>query len=132
MRADTIFMMVPVLDELRPALKSRAEGATEIAQLRDVLVDVRDENDGRKIIVLTFVLADPSNGADTWPVAELWELRRVAREVVPKALAKILDKAAKDRDIAVDDLPPFGWTVEFKPEHMPPLAPDDVPLAVED
>jgi hypothetical protein len=129
--ADNIFIMVPVLDELPPALKSRADETTEIP-LRDVLMDVRVEDDGRRTIVLTFVLADPPEGMETWPVDELWALRRVAREVVPEALAKVLEKAAKDHGVEPDELPSYSWTVEFRPEQMPPIAPDDVPLTFED
>jgi hypothetical protein len=124
--------MVPaVLDEISPALKSRAEGTTKIAQIREVLTDIRTEDDGRWTIVLTFLLADPPKGMETWPVEELWELRRVAREVVPQSISKNLQELANERDIDVDDLPPISWTVEFKPEHMPPVAPADEQLEFE-
>ncbi len=124
--------MVPVaLDEISPALKRRAQGATEIAQLREVVSDVRHDDDGGTTIVLTFVLADPPAGADTWPVDELWELRRIAREVVPKVMATSLENAARERGVSIEDLPSIDWAVEFKPEHMPSLAPDDESLEFE-
>jgi hypothetical protein len=125
-------MVPPVaLDDLRPALKDRAKDSPEIAHLRDVLWELHKEDDGSTTIVFTFVLADPPDGMETWPVDELWELRRVAREVVPKSLEKALAEAAVEAGTTVDALPQFGWTVEFKPEHMPPLAPDDESLEFE-
>jgi hypothetical protein len=118
--------MGPVLlDDVSPALKSHADGVTEIALIRDVLHRVDVEDDGTRTIVLTLVLADPPAGMDTWPVEELWELRRIAREVVPKSLATALDKTAEEAGTSVDALPAFGWSVEFQPEHMPPLAEGD-------
>lgn len=118
--------MVPaILDDLPPVLKSRAEGATKIALLRDVVPRVRAEDDGTRTLVLTFVLADPPDGMDTWPVDELWELRRIAREVVPEKVAKAVASAAREAGTTVDALPSFSWTVQFQPEHMPPLADDD-------
>jgi hypothetical protein len=127
-----LIMVPPVaLDDLRPVLKDRAKDSPEIAHLRDVLSEPHKEDDGSTTIVFTFVLADPPDGMETWPVDELWELRRVAREVIPKSLEKALAKAAAKAGTTVDALAQFGWTVEFKPEHMPPLAPDDESLEFE-
>lgn len=127
-----LIMVPPVaLDDLRPVLKDRAKDSPEIAHLRDVLSDLHREDDGSTTIVFTFVLAAPPDGMETWPVDELWELRRVAREVIPKSLEKALAEAAAKAGTTVDALPQFGWTVEFKPEHMPPLAPDDESLEFE-
>lgn len=124
-------VMVPVLlDDLPPELKSRAEGATKVAQVREVVSHLREgDDDDATTIVLTFVLADPPAGMDTWPVEELWELRRIARDVVPQALGAAVAKAAADAGISVDAIPKFGWTVEFKPEHMPSFAADDKSIA---
>lgn len=127
-----MFAMVPVLlEELPTALKSRAEGTTRVARVRDVAVRVLEHDDGGMTVVLTFVLADPPDGMETWPVEELWELRRVAREIVPGTVARVVQEAALEAGIAVDALPTFSWTVEFKPEHMPPLAADDESIAFE-
>jgi hypothetical protein len=126
MRADIMPVMVPVmLDDLPPALKRRAEGTTEVALVRDVISRVHTEDDGTRTIVLTWVLADPPSGMDTWPIEELWELRRVAREVVPQAVARAVAEAAREAGTTAEVLPAFSWTVEFQPEHMPPLAKGD-------
>lgn len=124
--------MVPIaLDDLPLMVKSRAEGRTKIAQVRKIVPEVRDQDDGRTTVVLAFVLADPPAGMDTWPVDELWELRSVAGEVVPGAIEKALAEVAAKRGTTVDDLPAFGWAIEFRPEHMPPIAPDDEHLVFE-
>lgn len=118
--------MVPVvLDDLPLALKARAEGATKVAVVREVIPGVRVDDDGARTIVLTFVLADPPEGLETWPVEDLWELRRVAREIVPEKVAEAVAVVAREQGVTVDQLPPFSWGVEFKPETMPSLAADD-------
>jgi hypothetical protein len=123
---DTIFVMVALmLEDLPPELKRLAKGATKVARIHEVVTYTRQEEDGGATLVLTFVLADPPAGMDTWPVEELWELRRIAREVVPSAIAKVLADAAQQAGTTVEALPSFSWTVEFKPEHMPTLEADD-------
>jgi hypothetical protein len=103
--------MAPVLDTLPEALKDSTDGTTKIAVVRDVRIELREDAYDGRAFEITMVLADPPPGAETWPIEELWTIRRVARDIVANAM--------RENNI---DLP---WFVVFEPETIEPLASDD-------
>jgi hypothetical protein len=101
------------VERLPPALKDKSAGATII---KDVRVEVREDSSDRQALFVVLVLSDPPKRLETWPVDDLWELRREVRKVVAERLPKL-------------DMP---WFIVFEPEHPDLLDEDDEPLGVED
>ena len=68
--------------ELLPnELEGQHAGETKV---REVRVDVREDSSGRTALFVVLVLSEPPRGADTWPVDDLWALRRAVREAKSK------------------------------------------------
>ena len=103
-------VMVPVLDQLPPALRNQQAGAT---QVRDVRADVREDSSGTSALFVVLVLSDPPG--DTWPVEDLWEFRDIARAAVNKVVPDL-------------EMP---WFVEFEPENPDALDPDDEQVEID-
>jgi hypothetical protein len=127
MRLDNVIsirdMAATQLEALPARLKDRALPLVNL--LRDVRSRVEQDGDGGTMVMLTFILADPPDGAETWPVEQLWELRQIAREVVPAVLNDAVASAMDELSVPAHLVPRFSWAVEFEPEHMPPLSSDD-------
>jgi hypothetical protein len=100
------------VERLPPALKDKSAGATII---KDVRVDVREDSSDRLALFIVLVLSDPPRGLETWPVDDLWALRREVRRAVAEKIPDL-------------DMP---WFVVFEPEHPELLDEDDESLDVE-
>ncbi len=100
------------VERLPLALKDKSAGATII---KDVRVEVREDSSDRLALFVVLVLSDPPQGHETWPVDDLWALRREVRGAI------------------ADEAPDLNmpWSVVFEPEH--PDLPDegDEPLGIE-
>lgn len=107
--ADKMSIMATV-ERLPPALKDQSAGATII---KDVRVEVREDSSDAPALFIVLVLSDPPSGMDSWPIDDLWELRRKVREAVAESVPGL--------DMA--------WFVTFEPEH--PDLPDDEALGLE-
>ena len=79
-------------------------------------VELREDSSDRQALFVVLVLSDPPSGLETWPVDDLWALRREVREAV----------ADQVPDLAIP------WFVVFEPEH--PDLPDagDEALGIEE
>lgn len=100
------------VERLPPALKDKSVGATII---KDVRAEIREDSSDRLALFVVLVLSDPPKGLDTWPVDDLWGLRREVRKAVAQRLPEL-------------DMP---WFVVFEPEH-PDLPDDDEALGIEE
>ena len=100
------------VERLPPALKDKSAGATII---KDVRVDVREDSSDRLALFIVLVLSDPPRGLETWPVDDIWALRREVRSAVAEKIPDL-------------DMP---WFVVFEPEHPELLDEDDESLDVE-
>lgn len=101
------------VERLPPALKDKSAGATII---KDVRVDVREDSSDRLALFIVLVLSDPPHGLETWPVDDLWALRREVRKAVAEKIPDL-------------EMP---WFIVFEPEHPDLLDEDDESLGVED
>jgi hypothetical protein len=96
--------MSPV-DELLPQeLTGQFAGKTKV---KDVRVDVREDSSERPAVFITLILSDPPKAAETWPVEDLWALRRMVREAKDRA-------EATWRSENKSDPPELPWFVEFQ------------------
>jgi hypothetical protein len=95
-----------VEEALRKALRDGEVGSTRV-----VSVHVRrgEDSEGQPALFVELTLTDPPEEAGTWPVDDIWQLRRLVRDAV-SGLEGI-------------DLP---WFVFFQPEHPGELEPSDV------
>ena len=93
------------VEQLPEALRSKSAGATIIKEVR---VDFREDSGDRLALFVVLVLTDPPDQG-TWPVDDLWELRRVVRETIAEQAPDL-------------DMP---WYVVFEPEHPDLLDEDD-------
>src|SRR5205814_6579079 len=91
-------------EKLPAALRDRTAGDTRVVGAR---ATVGEDSEGRSALFITLVLSAPSG--DTWPVEDLWELRRNVRSVI----------AEVDPDL---ELP---WFIVFEPESAEQLETDD-------
>ena len=105
--------MASGLDQLPVALRHQHARGTAVA---DVRVEAREDSSGEPAVFLVLVLSDPPGGAETWPVDDLWELRRIARQAVSR-VAPDLDQP---------------WYVAFEPEHPDEPGPDDLSINVDE
>ena len=94
-RRATLADMTTAVDELSAALKGARVGQTSV---RDVRTRIDLNAAGEYGLFVRFVLENPL--AETWPIDDLWELRKRVREHLA------------DRD------PGFGmpWYISFEPE----------------
>jgi hypothetical protein len=105
--------MTATVEQLPSALRDQSAGATII---RDVRAEYREDSSHRLALFIVLVLSDPPSRIGTWPVDDLWELRRAVRRAVAERLPDL-------------EMP---WFVIFEPEH--PDLPDDADeaLGIED
>jgi hypothetical protein len=96
-----------VVDLLSDRLKDQEAGSI---QVKDARIEVRDDPSGEAGLVIVLVLSDPPPGAETWPVDDLWELRRIVRDVVAEV------------GLSPDNMP---WSVAFESEDHGELEPED-------
>lgn len=97
-----------VLDQLRPAMRTRSAGETVV---RDVRVEWREDAFGDEAVFVVLVLSDPPGDQESWPVDDLRELRRHVRDYI----------AGRFPDFSMP------WFVVFEPEHPDLGATDEGP-----
>lgn len=68
---------------------------------------------------MILVLSDPPSGHETWPIDDLWKLRRITREVIA------------DIETKFESTWPGPWSVAFEPEHADVLDADDAGEVIE-
>jgi hypothetical protein len=103
-----------VLDEreVGNALTNRTAGRTRIVGVR---VRYGEDSDGDPALFVKLMLSDPPAGMDTWPVEDVWELRRAVRDVIT----------------GLEPQPNVAWFISFVPESAEELEPDDLAGEVE-
>jgi hypothetical protein len=104
--------MASMEDELAEALRQQAEqlrGQVAPGETRVVEVQVRagEDADGERALYVELKLANPSGDRETWPVEDVWELRRRLRDAVAHLGA---------------DIP---WFIVVEPEDPGELDPED-------
>lgn len=100
-----------VVDRLPDVLRDSHAGKT---QVRDVRIRFQEDSSGQPALYVVLILANPPRGQSTWPVDDLWALRRAV------AAAKTdLETELKDEV----DLP---WFVVFEPENPSALEDEDL------
>jgi hypothetical protein len=99
-----------VVDRLPEALRDKHAGATEV---RNARVRVEEDSSGQPALVIALTLNDPPRGRDTWPVEDLWELRKIVLVV----------KTELESELGPLDLP---WAVAFEPESSEELDSEDL------
>lgn len=88
---------------LRTSLRTLAVGGTVVS---DVRIRRGEDAEGDAALFVVLVLKNPEG--ETWPIDDIWELRRIARErISPFRL----------------DSP---WFLELEPEEPDELDPDDI------
>jgi hypothetical protein len=90
-----------VADRLSNELKEHQAGKTAV---RDAKVRFEEDASGNEALYIILTLANPARGQATWPIDDLWALRRDVLEVKTR-----LERELKDPI----DLP---WFVVFEPE----------------
>jgi hypothetical protein len=96
-----------VAEQLPYSLKDRAEGTTRIEEVR---VEMREDSSDRMALFVVLVLSDPPPGRETWPVEDLWALRRAVRQAISETEPEL-------------SLP---WFVIFEPETTESLDLGDI------
>jgi len=83
-----------------------------VGQTRVTAVRTRLGQDpsGDEAVIVKLVLADPPAGLETWPVDDLWEIRRLTNEVIRQ----------------VDPELETPWLISFEAEDPGELDPDDI------
>jgi hypothetical protein len=93
-----------VAEQLPDELKGRHAGQT---QVRNARVEMREDSSERPAVFIVLVLEPPLGRKDTWPVEDLWELRRA----VAKAKEDVESRYRAQQHAEPADLP---WFVEFE------------------
>ena len=106
-----------VADRLPGELRDQNAGLTVV---RDVDVEFREDSDGEMAFFVILKLSDPPSGAESWPVDDLWSLRRMTREAIDRI------KAKREPEWS------WPWFIVFEPEHPDLLNDDDQLPLVED
>jgi hypothetical protein len=99
-----------VADRLPGELRNRNAGVTYV---KDVKVELREDSSEEPAFFVVLVLSDPPTGHESWPIDDLWALRRITREVI---------------DEIREELEPnwnLPWFIVFEPEHPELLNDDD-------
>ena len=106
-----------VTEQLPEKLRDKYAGQTKIT---DVKVEFREDSSEEPAVFFVLVLSDPPAGTETWPIDDLWELRRITRQVVADLVAQWEPSW---------EMP---WFVSFEPENPELLSDDDeLPFADE-
>lgn len=104
-----------VTEQLPGKLRDQHAGGTKV---RDVKVEFRDDSSEQEALFVVLVLSDPPPGQESWPIDDLWDLRRITRETIAD-ITKRLDPNWE-----------MPWFVSFEPENPELLSDDDeLPLA---
>lgn len=93
------------VEKLPDALRDRTAGTTRVVSAR---VRLGADSEGCPALFVTLVLSDPPG--DTWPVDDIWELRRSVQTVMSEV----------DPDIETP------WFIVFEPENMEQQESDDM------
>jgi hypothetical protein len=64
------------VEELPNALRDRRAGRTTVSGVR---VSFGDDSAGERAVYIELFLPEPPEGFDTWPVEDLWKLRRMVQ-----------------------------------------------------
>lgn len=91
---------------LTEALQERAAGLKP--RVIEIRVRQTEDSDGNPAFLVELVLPNPPEGEGTWPVDDIWGLRRWVRD-------SIADASAED----------VRWFVTFEPQEPEELAPED-------
>jgi hypothetical protein len=96
------------LEQITDALEDRGivVGRTQVVAVRTRLDSDPITGDA---IIIKLILADPSEGLDTWPAEDLWSIRELTRDLINEA----------DPDGTIP------WVVSFEPESAGELDTDD-------
>jgi hypothetical protein len=97
-------------EQLPGRLTDQYAGETTITAVR---ADVREDSSERPALFVSLVLSDPPKGADTWPVDDLWALRRIVRDVMVEIEAE-------------GELRGLPWFVVFESKDHEKLDADDI------
>lgn len=92
------------VEKLPDALRDQTAGDTRVIGAR---ATVGEDSEGRSALFITLVLSDPTG--DTWPVDDLWELRRSVQSVIAE----------------VDPALALPWFITFEPESAEQQETDD-------
>lgn len=95
------------VERLPDELEDRSAGDTRISRVQ---IRVGEDSLGEPAMFVILTLSDPPNGLDTWPVDDIWALRRKVRDAIAKVAPDL-------------ELP---WFVMFEPEHAEDLEAGDV------
>jgi hypothetical protein len=109
--SSSIGVMV-VAEQLPHELAGQQAGET---QVKDVRVDLREDSSGRPALFIVLVLSEPPKDAETWPVDDLWQLRRIVRDTKARMEAQA--------ESARDELP---WYIVFESENYVSLDDEDI------
>lgn len=106
-----------VTEQLPDKLRDQYAGRTKV---KDVRVDLRDDSSEQKALFVVLLLSDPPAGEESWPIDDLWDLRRITQE----AIADITKQLDPDWEMP--------WFVSFEPQNPELLSEDDeLPLATD-
>jgi len=99
---------VAVVEQIRDVLNGRGivVGKTRVVSVRTSLS--QDAN-GEDVVIVKLVLSDPPAGEETWPIEDLWEIRRMTNSAIREV----------DPDLKIP------WAVSFEPENPGELDPED-------
>jgi hypothetical protein len=100
------------MEDIPRALQDRTEGRTRILDSR---VTLGESSEGEPAVFITLVLSGPPEGEPTWPVDDLWALRRTVRAVVTE----------------VDPELETPWYLRFESENPEVLEPEDAAEQIE-
>lgn len=82
-------------------------GQTRVSGVR---TRIGQDPSGDPAVIVKLALADPPRGLDTWPVDDLWEIRRLVNDTVRQ----------------VDPELEIPWLISFEAEDLDELDPDDL------
>ena len=103
---------MPTVEELPAALTNQEAGGTRVVGAR---VSYREDSEGEPAVFVELILSDPPAGMDTWPVEDVWALRRAVREAI------------ENLDPELD----MSWFISLAPEREEELDPEDTGGQVE-
>jgi len=95
-----------VTDRLSDELRAHQAGKTEV---RDAKVRFEVDASGEEALYVVLTLANPTRGQATWPIDDLWALRRHVLEI----------KTRLERDL--NEPVELPWFVVFEPERASDL-----------
>lgn len=103
-----------MIEQLHEALRDAHLAAGNTA-VTDVQVRRGPDSSGESAIFIDLTLSNPAQSGETWPVEDIWELRRKIRNVVWHVYPEDFD---------------LPWFVSLQPEEPGELAPEDADAEV--